>query len=150
MSKGEFLSCLVQKLSLFSPNGFGETYGKVLHNWPLYLALSLSSAFRLGSAPAWVIFFFSLEGSQRVSHSSPIRLVNFVLFFLLSSSTLFDRSGEYHSIKNKKKVAIQFQFELGSNLLSIDRREQTAILLWPAWRHQRKTIISGYDHSFIR
>uniref|UniRef100_A0A803N8X3 Uncharacterized protein n=1 Tax=Chenopodium quinoa TaxID=63459 RepID=A0A803N8X3_CHEQI len=37
------------------------------------------------------------------------------------------RSGEYHSINNKTKVAIQFQFELGSNLLSIDRREQTAI-----------------------
>jgi hypothetical protein len=47
--------------------------------------------------------------------------------YLLSSSTLFDRSGEYHSINNKTKVAIQFQFELGSNLLSIDRREQTAI-----------------------
>uniref|UniRef100_A0A803MBG2 Uncharacterized protein n=1 Tax=Chenopodium quinoa TaxID=63459 RepID=A0A803MBG2_CHEQI len=45
-----------------------------------------------------------------------------------SKTDSFDfRSGEYHSINNKTKVAIQFQFELRSNLLSIDRREQTAI-----------------------
>ncbi|GAB4835090.1 hypothetical protein Ancab_039487 [Ancistrocladus abbreviatus] len=59
----------------------------------ILLAVSLSSAFRLGSAPG-------------------VRPLG---------------SGEYHSINNKKKVAIQFPFELGSNLLSIDRREQTAI-----------------------
>lgn len=54
----------------------------------LYLAcrFSPSSAFRLGSAPGALGLdtFSSFEGSQRVSYSSPIRLVN----PLLSSSSL--------------------------------------------------------------
>jgi len=70
--------------------------GKVLHIGPaaffISLALSPSSAFRLGSALGVRLdrlgFFSSIEGSQRVSHSSPIRLVNPLLFFLLSSSSL--------------------------------------------------------------
>lgn len=70
----------------------------------------------------------------------PLDLSIFLSFSF--SLPLLYLTGAENSINNKKKVAIQFQFELGSNLLSIDRREQTAILLWPAWRHQRKTIIS--------
>lgn len=55
--------------------------------------------------------FSSIEGSQRVSHSSPIRLVNPLLFFLLSSSSLpiLYLTGATHSINKKKKVAIQLK-----------------------------------------
>jgi hypothetical protein len=95
----------------------------------------------------------------------------FFLFFLLSSSpkcspsTLFDRGGEYHSINKKKKVAIPFQFDLETCLLSIDRREETAIGCFAylfyygrlgdfnttlgAHEGGRPSSLFGYDHCFI-
>uniref|UniRef100_A0A3Q7II15 Uncharacterized protein n=1 Tax=Solanum lycopersicum TaxID=4081 RepID=A0A3Q7II15_SOLLC len=87
-----FLSC---PKTFFILIGERLSRGKVLHIGPaaffISLALSPSSAFRLGSALGVRLdrlgFFSSIEGSQRVSHSSPIRLVNPLLFFLLSSSS---------------------------------------------------------------
>ncbi|KAG5611066.1 hypothetical protein H5410_022347 [Solanum commersonii] len=76
-----FLSC---PKTFFILIGERLSRGKVLHIGPaaffISLALSPSSAFRLGSALGVRLdrlgFFPSIEGSQRVSHSSPIRLVN--------------------------------------------------------------------------
>ena len=65
-------------------------------------------------APAWVLFFLSLEGSQRVSHSSPIRLVNLFLFFLLSSSSLplLDLTGAENTTLLITRKKSQFSFSL--------------------------------------
>lgn len=70
------------------------------------LAVSPSSAFRLGSAPGVSPLGLYFLVSKAVNVSA-ILLPNYFKilcsFFQFSPSTLFDRGGEYHSINNKNK-----------------------------------------------
>ena len=85
-----------------------------------------------------------------------------MLFFRVSSSSLplLYLTGAENTTLSITRIKLQFSFkwfELGSNLLSIDRRKQTAIGCFAYLFYYgrlgdikgRPSSLSGYDHSFI-
>jgi len=55
------------------------------------------------------LFFYICGGGLPEKRGQLLSLFPYLFLFQFSPSTLFDRGGEYHSINNKKKVAIPFQ-----------------------------------------
>ena len=132
--------------------------------------LSLSRLPRLASfgAPGVRPLGLDFLVEDAVQRSSPIRLVNplFALFPSLFLLSLYLTGAENTTLLITKRIKSNNSVSNGLSLeatclLSIDRREQTAIgcfaylfyYVWPAWRHQRKTIISirvrSTLHSFV-